>query len=87
MMLLLQIIHNVFLAYTLLLFVRIFGSWFPDFSQTRIMHFVSFYTDPYLNFFRKFIPPLGFLDISPIVAIFALQLLEKGIYLLAFQLL
>lgn len=86
-MLLFQIIHNVFLAYTLMLLVRIFGSWFPDFSQTRFMQFVSFYTDPYLNFFRNFIPPLGFLDISPIIAIFVLQLLEKGIYILAFQLL
>ncbi len=29
---------------------------------------------PYLNLFRRFIPPLGPLDLSPIVGIFALQI-------------
>jgi uncharacterized protein YggT (Ycf19 family) len=34
--------------------------------------------DPYLNFFRRFIPPIGgVMDISPIVAFFTLNLLEK----------
>jgi YggT family protein len=40
------------------------------------MRFVRFYTDPYLNFFRRIIPPLGMLDVSPIVAFFSLQFIE-----------
>lgn len=80
-----SIIHNIFLAYTIMIFVRIFGSWFPEFSRSRFMQFISFYTDPYLNFFKSFIPPLGFLDISPIVALFVLQLLENGLIVFAYQ--
>lgn len=40
------------------------------------MQFIAFYTDPYLNLFRGIIPPLGMIDISPIFAFLALQLLE-----------
>jgi len=77
-----EIIHVIFQVYLLLLFVRILGSWFPEFKQSRIMQFVNFYTDPYLNLFRKFIPPLGMIDISPIVAIFCLGFIEKFIIIL-----
>jgi YggT family protein len=76
-MLILKTIEILFLVYTMMLFVRIIGSWFPDFSQSRFMQFVAFYTDPYLNIFRRIIPPLGMLDLSPIVAFFALQILEN----------
>ncbi len=69
-----------------MIMVRIFGSWFPDFSQTRFMQFISFYTDPYLNFFRRIVPPLGMLDLSPIVAIFVLQFIEKGVIIMAAKL-
>lgn len=36
-------------------------------------------TDPYLNIFRNFIPPLGMVDISPIVAIIALGIIQKAL--------
>ena len=32
---------------------------------------------PYLNFFRRFIPPMGDIDFSPVIAIIALNLLER----------
>ena len=73
-----KIIHWVFLMYTGFLFVRIVGSWFPKFSQHRAMRFVRFYTDPYLNIFRRLIPPIGgSLDLSPILGFFALEILER----------
>lgn len=71
-------VHLVFFSYTILLFIKVIGSWFPNFSQYRFMRFVSHYTDPYLNLFRKIIPPIGgVLDISPILAFFALQIVEQ----------
>ncbi len=71
-------IHLVFLTYTLLLFVRVVGSWFPSFSRTSFMRFVAHYTDPYLNLFRKIIPPIGgVLDLSPLLGFFVLQILEQ----------
>ncbi|MGB3668624.1 MAG: YggT family protein, partial [Phormidesmis sp.] len=33
-------------------------------------------TDPYLNLFRNIIPPIGGLDLSAILAIFALQFIS-----------
>lgn len=80
---LIKIVQAIFWIYTMLILARIIGSWFPNFSRHKIMQFVAFYTDPYLNLFRRIIPPLGMLDLSPLAAFFALQLLEKGvIYLL-----
>ena len=73
------IIEKLFLVFTIMLFVRILGSWIPELQGQRWMQFVSFYTDPYLNFFRRFIPPLGMIDISPIVAILALNFIEYAI--------
>ncbi len=62
-----------------MLFVRIMGSWFPEFANSTPMRFIAFYTDPYLNLFRSFIPPIGMMDFSPIIAFFALQILENVI--------
>ncbi len=76
--LLAKIIHWVFLLYTIFLLVRIVGSWFPKYSYHPIMRFAKFYTDPYLNIFRRLIPPIGgTLDLSPMIAFFVLQFLEK----------
>ena len=76
---LIQIVDKIFLIYFILLFIRILSSWLPELQQTRFMQFIAFYTDPYLNFFRSFIPPLGMLDISPIVAFISLNLIEAGV--------
>lgn len=71
-------IHIFFVAYTILLFVRIVSSWFPDWQAHHLVRFVSFYADPYLNLFRRLLPPLGgVLDISPILAFFVLNILER----------
>ncbi len=70
-------IHWAFWLYTLLLMARIIGSWFPRFAYHPAMRFVRFYTDPYLGLFRRLIPPVGgVLDLSPLLAFFALRLLE-----------
>lgn len=76
-MLILEIISLLFWVYTIMLFVRILGSWFPEYQHHKFFLFIAFYTDPYLNFFRGFIPPLGMLDISPIVAFLCLSFIEQ----------
>ena len=76
-------IHLAFLTYTILLFVRIVGSWFPSFSRYSFMHFVYRITEPYLGMFRRIIPPLGgILDLSPLLAFFLLQISEQFILFL-----
>lgn len=66
--------------YFVLLIVRILLSWFQTAEWAyQIMAFLSPVTDPYLNIFRSFIPPIGGIDISAILAIFALQFLQSAL--------
>ncbi len=63
------------LVYFLLLFAYILTSWVRlpySVWMNRIQRFLYDVCEPYLRIFRRFIPPLGPLDISPIVAIFTL---------------
>lgn len=72
----LQIVSILFWIYFIMLMIRILGSWIPELMGTRFMLFISFYTDPYLNLFRRFIPPIGMVDISPIIAFLCLGFME-----------
>ena len=73
-----NVIHWIFLAYTIFLLVRVIGSWFPAFAYHKMMRFIAFYTDPYLNLFRRLIPPIGgVFDLSPLLGFFALQIVEN----------
>lgn len=76
--LIIQTLINFINIYLLLIFVRILLSWFQTAEwASNAMSFLSPITDPYLNIFRSFIPPLGGLDISPILAILVLQLVSS----------
>jgi len=60
--------------YFVLLIIRILLSWFPQVNWfDPPFSILSQLTDPYLNIFRSFIPPLGGIDFSPILAILLLQ--------------
>lgn len=72
-------VNILFEIYLIMLFIRIIGSWLPELSQYKIVRFNAFYTDPYLNFFRRFIPPLGMIDFSPVVAFLALSFIQRGV--------
>jgi YggT family protein len=64
--------------YLFLIFVRILLTWFPTVSwMNQISATLSPLTDPYLNVFRSFIPPIGGLDLSPILAILVLQVVSS----------
>lgn len=66
--------------YLVLLFIRILLSWFPTIDWLNPpFSILGQLTDPYLNIFRSFIPPLGGLDFSAILAILALQLLKSAL--------
>ena len=73
-------LNTLLLVYLVLIFIRIIMSWIPRIPYNRVLDmvlsFVKDVTDPYLNLFRRFIPPVrmgpGALDLSPIVATFVL---------------
>jgi YggT family protein len=72
-----KFIHFLFSFYFVLLSIDIISSWFPESRDYRVIQLIRRLTEPYLYFFRQFIPYIGGLDISPIIAFFALQFLEK----------
>jgi uncharacterized protein YggT (Ycf19 family) len=42
-----------------------------------VVRFLHDVCDPYLRLFRRILPPLGPLDLSPIVAVIALVVVER----------
>lgn len=78
--LIVKIIANLIEYYSIALIVYILMSWFPNARGTAIGQFLAKICEPYLEQFRRFIPPLGMIDISPIVALFVLRLATSGVY-------
>lgn len=70
--------------YLVLLLIRVLLSWFPVDWSNPILATLSQLTDPYLNIFRSVIPPLGGLDLSPMIAFFLLQFLAQAVTRLAY---
>ncbi|GGA84015.1 YggT family protein [Ornithinibacillus halotolerans] len=75
-----EILTNVLRIYSFGLIIYIFMSWFPGARESSFGEILSKLYEPYLEPFRKFIPPLGMIDISPIVAILVLQLASRGLW-------
>jgi YggT family protein len=76
-------VNTLILVYVILIFVRIIASYFRRIPYNRWLNmfltFVNDVTDPYLNLFRRFIPPLrigpGALDLSPTIGVIVLIVL------------
>lgn len=69
--------------YEWLVIIWCFMSWFP-LREGSLMYDVAVVIDrivsPYMNLFRRFIPPLGGMDFSPIVGLFVLLFGERLIF-------
>jgi uncharacterized protein YggT (Ycf19 family) len=82
---------SVFVSvYLLLIFAYVLLSWVRlPYSPTmeRVKRFLYETCDPYLRLFRRFVPPLGSLDISPIVAMLALFIFGRVVNALVERLL
>ena len=76
MILLIRLLDGAFQLYSLMLFATILASWLPQLHSYSLMQWIRYYTDPYLRFFRNIIPPLGMIDISPIVAFLCLSFIQ-----------
>ena len=67
-------------VYVLLIFAYIIASWVPGGGSPtleRMRQFLYDVCEPYLRLFRRVLPPLGPLDLSPVVAIFSLFILMR----------
>ncbi|MEI8390850.1 MAG: YggT family protein [bacterium] len=73
-----EAIANLFQLLQLILLVRILLTWFPNVNwYNQPFKFLRDVSDPILEPFRKIIPPIGGLDLSPMVLFFVLSILEK----------
>ncbi|MFT4413485.1 YggT family protein [Fredinandcohnia humi] len=71
--------------YSYALIIYILMSWFPNARESSIGQFFARICEPYLEPFRRFIPPIGMIDISPIVAILVLNFASRGVSALQFM--
>jgi uncharacterized protein YggT (Ycf19 family) len=64
----------IIIAYILMSMFMSFGGRIPYSRWSRaVMDFLRDVSEPFLGIFRRFIPPLGPLDLSPLVALIVLQ--------------
>ena len=72
----------IIVVYVILIFIRIVASFVPRMPYNpylrAVLDFAHEVTDPYLNFFRRLIPPVGgggfALDLSPMLGLLVLSL-------------
>jgi YggT family protein len=72
---------DVFIGvYTLLIFVYILTSWVRlpySVTMNRVQRFLYDVCEPYLRLFRRVLPALGPIDLSPIVAVIVLLAIDQ----------
>lgn len=77
-----NLIGQLIQLYIFAILGRIVLSWFPispGGPMATVYRFLYSITEPVLGPLRRVIPPLGGLDLSPIVALFALQIIAGAI--------
>lgn len=78
-------VSALIIVYVILIFIRIVASFVPRMPYNpylrAVLDFATETTDPYLNFFRRFLPPLGgggfALDLSPMIGLLLLFVARK----------
>lgn len=75
-----NIIMSLQSIYTFMIIGYVLLSWLPNARESFIGVFLGKLVEPYLGVFRRFIPPIGgMLDLSPILAVFALRFIAFGL--------
>ena len=75
--LLIQIINIAFSVLIWLVIIRCLLSFIPHNPYQPLIRFVYDVTEPIMAPFRRLIPPIGMIDTSPIVVVFALELVRR----------
>ena len=74
---LLQVLNWVFTLYSFAFIARAFLSWFRISPYHPVARFLIQITEPVLAPLRRYIPPMGGLDFTPMVALFILWIVER----------
>lgn len=71
-------LYKLFDLIMLVMLIRVLLTWFPNVNWlNEPFRSLKKFTDIFFEPFRKIIPPIGMLDISPIVAFLAIGLIQK----------
>jgi len=76
------LINTAFTIYWYMVIGYILMSWVPQMRETPIGKLLERLVEPLLAPFRRIIPPLGFIDLSPMVALAALYFAKNGVFFL-----
>jgi len=74
------VIHTVLNIYVWVIIFRVLITWVNPDPFNPIVQFLGRISDPYLNLFRRFLPPLGGIDFSPIIAVMLLSVVNSFFY-------
>jgi YggT family protein len=74
-----HLLYGLLSIYIALISIRIVFSWGRVSYQNRVMRFLVDVTEPLLGPLRRMIPPLGWVDISPIVAVLIILLFRAAV--------
>lgn len=77
MYLLITFIKIFFAVLNFAIIVRVILSWVGGRTQNRLTIFINEITEPILAFIKKILPPIGMLDLSPLIAIIGLDLVKN----------
>ncbi len=73
-----QFLNLLLLALEIAILIRVLMSWIPNLNPDNpIVQIIRSITDPILEPARRLIPPIGGLDISPLVVLLLLNLLRS----------
>ncbi len=74
------LVNTLYQIYLYMIIAYILLSWVPNARDSYVGQLLGKFVEPYLSIFRRFIPSIGgIIDISPIVAVFALHFIRIGI--------
>lgn len=54
-------------------------SWIPEARSSRLGVILAKICEPYVGFFRQFIPPIGMISFAGVIALIALSLIQEGV--------
>lgn len=76
---LLTIILQFISIYRTLLLIYFLMSWLPGAYQSKPGQILMRICEPYVGFFRQFIPPIGMISLAGLVALLSLNLVQNGV--------
>lgn len=75
-----SLVRTLLSVYTYMIIAYVLLSWVPNARDSFIGQLLGRFVEPYLSIFRRFIPAIGgVIDVSPIVAIIAMQFITLGV--------